>query len=1308
MKRQTTEANTGNEVLSFEEIIPDFQYSVSGNLATFRIIPVEGAEGYEIYRSENKADGYVLLRESTAPLIDFYLTEGTSYYYKVLAVKGDDSERTTTLFSRCKFIDVVAAAKNRNDKIDRFFESVKEISDTLTVEDLDVALETLRVAGQDMRERARRKKLEEEAEKRRIALEKEIKRREAAARRAEARREKRRLEHVESVTRMDLPVDFVNSFEGDERVEIKCESIGDGLIMSLEMLGMVDIEFISQVSGNTMEAVISELRGSIFQNPLHWNEVFYKGWETANEYLSGNLNHKLKVAKEENQKYNGYFQANVDALESIVQPDIPVEDIYIMLGSPWVPTDVIDDFIAYMAFGGNINTREAKEYYAHCSDPKYAVRHNEFTGTWEVPEKARLQKSSYRDMFKEVNTRIYGTDYMNMLHILENTLTMKTLTATKPKDPHDIECKDRILDQDETLKLLEKQKYMIGAFQKWVWSDEARKKRLQSLYCRRYGNNRVRVFDGSFLKLPGLNPEIQLYDYQKNAVERIIMSPNTLLAHDVGAGKTYTMIAAGMELRRLGKSKKNLYVIPNNIIAQWERIFRQMYPQAALLVVTNKNFDPKTRSKTLFSIMNEDFDAILMTYSCFDMLSLSDRFYEKLYKERIETLTKAMNSYVSKGRLEKRIEDMQNSIDKIHKDYKKVKPKDISFDDLGINTLFLDEAHNYKNIELDTKISRVRGVASSAAKHGTGMMDKVHCVQRMNDGGRVVFATGTPVTNSLSDIFAMQKYLQEGELEFQGITNFDAWAGMYAEKVSDFEIDIDTNSYNLVTRFGRFCNIPELTATLSSIIDFHRVDKGAGIPEIEGYTDETIPGNEAFRDYLREISGRADDIRQKRVTIKEDNMLKVTSDGRKAALDMRLIDLAFGMDPESKVVRCAEKVVEVYNGTRDKKSTQLVFCDISTPKAGFNLYDELKKLLVAMGMPADEIAFVHDYSTEIERKAMFDSMNRGELAVLVGSTAKMGHGMNVQNKLIAIHHLDVPWRPSDMIQREGRILRQGNENEKVRIFRYITKASFDAYSWQLLEMKQRFISQIMSGQATMRDGTDIDDAVLNYAEVKALAVGNPKIKRRVEVSNELNKFRILHNDYCTEREKKRIEKLSIPAKISDWKTRIKNCKKDIALYESNRGGYDAMTYTQQKEIRDRIFNAVVDNRYSSVKVFVLNYLGFDIFVPPNVLATEIRPDATGETEETGKRPKEKHYIQVVGKNTYYLEIESSAGITVRLNNFLGRLGELRAEYEDRLATLESRLVFLENDLANEEGGYLKEINLLSSELDSLNKELGVV
>ena len=768
------------------------------------------------------------------------------------------------------------------------------------------------------------------------------------------------------------------------------------------------------------------------------------------------------------------------------------------------------------------------------------------------------------------------------------------------------------------------------------------------------------------------------------------------------------MIAAGMELRRLGKSKKNLYVVPNNIISQWENIFRKMYPEANILTVSIKNFEPKKRSETLNRIKNEDFDAILMTYSCFDMLSLSDRYYIGLYKERLELLEKAANKFFSKNKLEEKRMHIQKTLSKLQLTYQKT-PKIMPFDELGINTLFLDEAHNYKNINLESRITGVRGSGSGGSAKGNGMMDKVHCIQRMNDGGRIVFATGTPVTNSLSDIFVMQKYLQEGELEFQNIHNFDAWAGMYAEKRTDFEIDVDTNSYHLVTRFSRFCNIPELTATLASIADFHKVDKTSGIPELEGYEDSLRDGSDDFKDYLREIGNRADDIRQKRVTVKEDNMLKLTSDGRKAALDMRLIDTGFGLDPDSKVMRCAENVYDVYTETRDVKGTQLVFCDISTPKEGFNLYDELKSLLVAMGIPEKEIAFVHDAETEIRRQDLFKSMQEGGTAVLIGSTAKMGHGMNVQKHLVAIHHLDVPWRPSDMVQREGRILRQGNENEKVRIFRYITKASFDAYSWQLLETKQRFIGQIMSGNATMRDGGDIDDTVLNYAEVKALAVGNPRIKRRVEVCNELDKYRILQRDYLEERRKRQQTVAVLPEKIEKQKERIARCEMDMEAYRKEKTDYKSMRYEDQKAIREAIFKAVNANQNNPEPVEVLTFQGFKVVVPAYMIPRmpSVRKAAEGSGEKVSVSRKPIPYVHLVRNGTYYLEIESESGITARLNNFLENLGDQKAKYEDVLLSLENKLRIAEEELGKEVKGYGDEIDALKKELKALDEELGV-
>ncbi|MCR4593481.1 MAG: DEAD/DEAH box helicase family protein [Clostridiales bacterium] len=1309
LEKALSEEKSGISEKAFEAICPNFSFSVSGDRIMIRIDNVLDADGYEVYKSDKARGEYEIAASGSSPIFEIVVAEKKTYFFKVCAYHKAEGKTIKTAFSKHRAVDLILSAKSRNEKIEKFFSSIREIGDVLSFEDLDVAIESLKVAGLEIREKERRRKLEEEAEKKKKQEELQQKRRQAAAERAAARREKKRLEHIENVTRMDLPLDFVNPYDEDDRASVSCDSLSDALMMSLDMLGMVDIEFIASVTGEDMKSVIENLRGSIYQNPLHWNEVFYKGWETADEYLSGNLMHKYRVAQEANEKYNGYFQNNVTALEGILEPDIATEDIYVTLGSPWIPTDIIDDFITYMAFGNDLTSEEAKNYYDMCSQEDYAVRHDNYTGYWEIPNKTRFRTSHFHGRFEDVNYKIFGTERMDMLYILENTLNMRTLSVMDPKDPNDKECKVRVINQEETVKLLEKQQYMIDTFKKWVWANEDRKARLQSAYCRKYGNIKKRVFDGSFLELPGLNPDMKLYDYQKNAIARILFSPNTLLAHDVGAGKTYIMIAAGMELRRLGKSKKNLYVVPNNILTQWETLFKKLYPDANVFTVSTKNFSPSKRSETLGKIKDEDYDAIIMTYSCFDMLSLSDRYYIKLYKERLKMLESATKNFYSKGKIEDKRKKIQKTLDELQKTYKKT-PLLIPFDELGINTLFVDEAHNYKNVNLESRISRVRGSGSVGSHKSNAMMDKVHCIQRMNDGGRVVFATGTPITNSLSDIFVMQKYLQEGELEFQEIQNFDAWAGMFAEKTTDFEIDVDTNSYHLVTRFSKFCNIPELTATLSSIADFHKVEKDAGIPEVEGYDDSVSVGSDDFKDYLAEISNRADDIRQKRVTIKEDNMLKVTSDGRKAALDMRLIDTAFGLDLNAKVLRCAENVYNVYADSRNIKGTQLVFCDLSTPKAGFNLYDELKGLLTAMGIPKNQIAFIHDAQSDLARKDLFKQVSEGEVSVLIGSTAKMGHGMNVQKHLVAIHHLDVPWRPSDMVQREGRILRRGNENEKVRIFRYVTKASFDAYSWQLLETKQRFIGQIMSGRAVMREGRDIDDTVLNYAEVKALAVGNPKIKQRVEVCNELDKYKILQKDYMEERARKEQRVQNLPARISEQKVKIEKCQMDIEAYAKEKTDYNEMSYTEQKKIREQIYTAVQLNQNNPQAVEVMTYQGFKVVIPaymiPRRPAARSNAENSGESITEGRKPVP--YVHLIKNGCYYLEIESESGITKRLNNCLENLDEQKKKYEDVLKTLENQLKNAKEELEKEDGGYAEIISELSRKLQILDNELGVV
>ena len=1198
--------------------------------------------------------------------------------------------------------DVALSAKIKKDILYNLYDSVRKGGEILSCNDLTLAIEALELAKLDIKEREDKKRREREAEllKQKIAEDEE--RRRAAEERARKRAQREREKNAEKISAMELPLDFVNSFADDARANVHCDTVAEGLLVSLDCLGMVDIEFISSITGEEMKTVIEMLKGTIFQNPLIWDECFYKGWETADEYLSGNLMHKLSLAEDANEEYPGIFKENIKALKEVITPDIAKEDIYVTLGSPWVPTDVIDDFILHLV---KLDKRKDGTYPEEAEPflaADYATVHDSTTGLWEIPNKPRFRKSHSHGKWEKYNYEIWGTDRMDMLYLMENILNMKTL-AIFDTDPSDKKIKK--LNQSETVKVLEKQEKMIAEFQGWVWKDKKRASRIQRAYQKRYGNIKKRVFDGSFLEFTDMNPEIQLRKHQKDSVARIIFSPNTLLAHDVGAGKTYTMIAAGMELRRLGKSKKNMYVIPNNIMPQWVEMFKKMYPNANLLVINNRNFCLKKRSETLKRIIDEDFDAILITYSCFDMLSLSKKYYEEFYEKQLVMLDKAKANFYSKAKIEKKQESVEKALEKLEKATTS-NVCEIPFDELGINTLFVDEAHNYKNVTVGTGITRVRGISNQGSKKCDGMMDKVHCVQRQNHGGRVIMATGTPITNSITDLFILQKFLQDGELEFLGIQNFDPWVGTYAKKTTEFEIDVDTSNYRLATRFSRFYNVPELTSILSSIADFYHVDQTVGIPEFEGYTDSLADGSDDFKDYLKDISSRADDVREKRVDPKEDNLLKITTDGRKAALDMRLIDLVYGLDPESKVIRCAENIMKIYDETRDKKLIQMVFIDQSTPKAGFNLYDELKNILKAMGMPEHEIAFIHDASSEAKKKLLFRDLRLGNVAVVIGSTFKMGLGVNVQKKLCALHHLDVPWRPADMVQREGRILRQGNLCKSVKIFRYITKGSFDAYSWQILEAKQRFISQILSGHMTTREGSDVDESVLNYAEVKALAVGNPLMKRRIELINELDKYKILNRDYVESRIKKREELANIPEKIAIAKKHISNTKLDIEYYDKNKIDYKSLSEDERRAIRQQIYEAIRTHENKPTEKKVLTYQGFDVVVPARMRPKEIieKPKAEGQRGDSKKIP----YVFVKRNGAHYMEVESASGITKRLNNLLEGLGTKLKNQEDYLEELMRKEGELREDLSHEGESFVEEMEALNREIEQINEELGLV
>lgn len=1205
-----------------------------------------------------------------------------------------------------KVIDIenlnpVEAAKKKRKTLFNFYDNLQAGTELFSVDEIDIAIESLKLAKLDIKERERKKREEQEAELIKKQMEEAEKRRLAAEKRAAEREAAKHKKHVEEVTAMDLPIDFENSFNEDYRANIHCDNVSDALLLSIDTLGMVDIEFISSITGEEMKTVIEKLKGSIYQNPLHWNECFYKGWETADEYLSGNLLHKYHLANEANEEYLGYFEDNLKALEKLIQPNISVDDIYIALGSPWIPTDVIDDFILHLVGLEKFSDGEYPKDALPFLDKQYAVRHDDYTGLWDIPEKTRFRKSALHGKYEELNYHVWGTERMDMLYLLENIMNMKTLTIY---DYVGADKKTKIINNNETIKILEKQDKMIEEFKNWVWKDEARKNRLQGIYNRRYGNIRKRTFDGSFFEFPGLNPDIQLRPHQKNSVARIIFSDNTLLAHDVGAGKTYTMIAAGMELKRLGKSQKNMYVIPNNIMPQWRKMFLEMYPSAKLLMVDRRNFNSKKRADTLNLIIQEDYDAILITYSCFDMLSLSKKYYMELYKNQIDRLGKAKEKFASQRTIEMKRYAAMRALEKVKEDMSE-NVCEIPFDELGINTLFVDEAHNYKNVTLNSGITRVRGISNSGSKKCDAMMDKVHCVQRQNHGGRVVLATGTPITNSITDLFIMQKFLQDGELEFMGFHNFDSWVAQFAKKVTEYEIDVDTNSYHVATRFAKFCNVPELTAILSSVSDFYHVDNSIGLPEFDGYTDSVAVGTDDFKDYLKDISNRADDVRQKRVDKTVDNLLKITTDGRKAALDMRLIDMVYGLDFSSKVYRCAENIIDIYDKTRDEKLIQMVFCDSSTPKPGFNLYDELKSLLVVMGIPEHQIAFIHDADSEDKKNLLFYDLRKGDISVVIGSTFKMGLGVNVQEKLCALHHLDVPWRPADMVQREGRILRQGNLCKSVKIYRYITKGSFDAYSWQLLEKKQRFISQILSGTVCEREGDDVDETVLSYAEVKALSVGNPLIKQKVEITNEIDKLRILQREYIESRERLEKELWELPQKIEKQKKRIENTEEDIKYYSANKIDYKSLTYEEQKKMREMIYSAVKTNVRKPFETKILTYQGFEVVVPARMVP-KLRNSQKDDKESTvNKEPIP--YVFVKRNGAYYMEIESMSGISKRLNNLLEDLPKAKIRYEAELDALLNKKASLEAELAKKGESYAEEIQALSQKLEEIDKKLGV-
>ena len=1130
--------------------------------------------------------------------------------------------------------------------------------------------EALRQAEYDrelQRQRSKQEEILRKQEEARALLQRQIeqKRKEEQQRlRQEEEARQARKAQLEKITSMTLPENYVNPYKTARCPgQGQCSDVNRALDLALNDLGRVDVEYISYITGQEIREVVQALGNRIYQDPEQWGECFYRGWQTGEEYLSGNLRSKWAIAMEANSRYGGYFAGNVRALQEKLPQGPIAEEVYVTLGSPWIPSDVIEEFIRYLF-------KIPGQCYCRCL-------HHWQSGTWEI-----TNKPLYKQRIASRST--YGTERMSMLQILERTLNMKTVSVVDELPASgNTSGKKRVLNRSETTAALEKQQKLIREFQTWVWQDERRQKRLLRIYEELYSSYRPRSYDGSFLRLEAMSGKVELYPYQKNAVARIIFSPSTLLAHDVGSGKTYIMVTAGMERRRLGLSAKNLYVVPNNLMGQWRDIFLLLYPEAKLLCVDPDSFVPKKRQAVLETIRDGDFDGILMAYSSFDLIPLSDQYLLGQMEAEKASLTQALKDpkQATSG-LRRRVKALEKKISKAIEDAD-LEQEGIFFEDLGITGLFVDEAHNFKNVPLETQISNVPGINAAGSQKCRDMLEKIRLIQ--NGGGAVVLATGTPITNSVTDAYVMQNYLQYRELERLRISSFDSWIGMFAQRVTDFEIDVDTSGYRLATRFSKFHNLPELTAILGSAADFHQVDRRDGIPELKGYEDRTLARTPQFEAYLRDISQRAERVRRGEVDRTEDNMLKITTDGRKAALDMRLVVPETENIQQTKAQSCAEQVLEIYRQTMEQRSTQLIFCDSSVPKREFNLYDTMRRLLREGGIPDEEIAYIHDANTELRREKLFEKVRRGEVRILLGSTFKLGLGVNVQNRLLALHHLDVPWRPADMTQREGRILRQGNENDCIRIFRYITEGSFDAYSWQLLETKQRFIVGLLSGSWEERSGEDIEDTVLNYAEVKALAIGSPLIKRRVELSNEVSRLLTLQRKRGESRILLQKEGEELKGKIRRQKELISHCDEDRQFCSSEE---KLSRREERKQLRTLLFQAVKEHDASRGEVLLTQYRGFDLLLPG-----DMNPD------------KPHLYLRRRGK--YPVELgKAEISYLSRVDHVLEGLGQHLERLQQTLGEQEQRLHALETELLRDED-YDRALRECRHSLRQIDRELGL-
>ena len=994
-----------------------------------------------------------------------------------------------------------------------------------------------------------------------------------------------------------------------------------------------------------METLTEELRGVIFQNPL--TDV----WETADQYLSGNVREKLAIAATYAENHPVYAP-NVQALTQVQPRELDASEIEVRIGATWIDPKYINDFM-----------RDIFQTPEHLfRRDTIGVQFSGVTGEWNI-------KGKNADFGNTLVNMTYGTSRVNAYKILEDSLNLKD---TRVYDTIEEDGKEkRVLNKKETMIASQKQEAIREAFKDWVFRDPERRQTLVAKYNELFNSTRPREYDGSHLKFPGMTPDIELKPHQKNAVAHVLYGDNTLLAHCVGAGKTFEMTAAAMESKRLGLCQKSLFVVPNHLTEQWASDFLRLYPGANILAATKKDFEPANRKKFCSRIATGDYDAVIIGHSQFEKIPLSQERQAATIERQIDEIELAIEQakkdngerYTIK-QMEKSRKALQVRLDKLNDQRRK--DNVVTFEQLGVDRLFVDESHNYKNLFLYTKMRNVAGIAQTEAQKSSDMFAKCQYLDEITGGKGVTFATGTPISNSMTELYTNMRYLQYGTLQKLGLGHFDAWAASFGETQTAIELAPEGTGYRAKTRFAKFFNLPELIALFKESADIQTPDMlKLPVPEAE-YENVVLKPSEFQKEMVASLAERAEAVRDRQVQPYEDNMLKITNDGRKLALDQRLLNDMLPDEENSKAATCVEKAYEIWENTKEQKSAQLIFCDLSTPKGDgtFNVYEDIKNKLMEKGVPEQEIAFIHDANTELRKAELFAKVRSGQVRFLLGSTAKMGAGTNVQDRLIALHHLDVPWRPSDIEQQEGRILRQGNQNDKVKIFRYVTEGTFDSYSWQLIENKQKFIGQIMTSKSPVRSCEDVDEAALSYAEVKALATGNPYIKEKMDLDIQVSKLKLMKANHTSQ--KYRLEDnitQHYPHQIAIFKERIEGFTADMNKYAKNKpedkeqffmqvGG---KSYTDKKEAGTAIIAMCKEIKGINASADVGEYLGFKLNV-------------------TFDSFNNKFVMNVKGAMSHPMEVGSDPlGNITRINNVLEAMPAQLEEAQTKLSNVEHQL-----------------------------------